>query len=198
MLNEKDRGDVVVRDGVDPTRASILDETYGLLKKHGYRALTTDDIAAAARVSKATIYRLWRTKQQLVVDAARTHFGSVDAPDLGSFRAEVHWILEQRMRDYRDDSTLRLVAEMVGASVSDPALADLFADWVAHLSDAIRLVVDRAIDRGDVAGTIETAALNSIIAGVVARTVVAQHAFSPAEVDAIVGLIEAATRTDRT
>ena len=176
----------------DETRASILEMTYALLEKQGYKALTTDDIAAAARVSKATIYRLWRSKQALVVEAARTHFGSVDAPDLGSFRAEVHWMLEQRMRDYRDDNTLRLVAEIVGASITDPQLAELFSEWVSHFSDAIRVVIERGQVRGDVARDTPVEALVSLIAGVVARTVVAQHAFSADHVAVLVGLIEQA------
>ena len=180
--------------GADSTRVSILETTYALLEKQGYKALTTDDIAAAARVSKATIYRLWRSKQELVVEAARTHLGSVDAPDLGSFRAEVHWILEQRMRDYRDNQTLRLVAEIVGASITDPQLAELFSEWLAHFSDAIKAVVERGQGRGDVAADAPVDVLVSLIAGVVARTVVAQHAFTPEHVSALVTLIEQAVR----
>jgi len=41
-------------------------------------------------------------------------------PDLGSFRDEVHWILEHRMSDCGDHRTICLVAELVGAAVADP------------------------------------------------------------------------------
>lgn len=174
------------------TRLSILDVTYDLLTSRGYAAITTDDIAAAAQVSKATMYRLWRTKQQLVVDAARMHFGKVEAPDLGSFRAEVHWILEHRARDYRDAATLRLVAELVGASVADPQLKSLFEEWVSQLSDAILRVVERGMERGDVRLGIEPPILGSLIAGIVARIVVTQHSFSADEVTAVAELISAA------
>ncbi len=50
------------RDGV--IRAAIL----RLLADVGYGALTMDAVAAEAGVGKATIYRRWRTKQDLVVD----------------------------------------------------------------------------------------------------------------------------------
>lgn len=176
----------------DQVRLAILRVTYRLLEERGYAAVTTDDIAAEARVSKATIYRLWRTKQQLVVDAARMRLGNVDAPDLGSFRAEVHWILEHRMRDYRDPRTLRLVGEFVGAAVSDPQLQRLFGKWVNSLSGSIRRVVERGLERGDVRSDVDVSALGILIAGVVARTVIAQKSFSPDEVDSIVRLIVAA------
>src|SRR3712207_9240031 len=50
------------RDGV--IRAAIL----RLLAEVGYGALTMDAVAAEAGVGKATIYRRWRTKQDLVAD----------------------------------------------------------------------------------------------------------------------------------
>ena len=50
------------RDGV--IRAAIL----RLLADVGYGALTMDAVASEAGVGKATIYRRWRTKQDLVVD----------------------------------------------------------------------------------------------------------------------------------
>src|ERR687894_392068 len=48
----------------DVIRAAIL----RLLADVGYGALTMDAVAAEAGVGKATIYRRWRTKQDLVVD----------------------------------------------------------------------------------------------------------------------------------
>jgi AcrR family transcriptional regulator len=175
-------------------RAPILDVAYRLLEEHGYAAVTTDDIANAARVSKATIYRLWRTKQQLVVAATRRHFGSVDAPDLGSFRAEIHWILEHRLGDYRDQGRLRLVAELVGASASDPQLEAIFAVWVDQLSASIRRVVDRGVARGDVRADIAATSLVTLAAGVVARSVVAQQSFAPDVVESLVALLASAAK----
>ncbi len=178
-------------------RAAILDTTYDLLIDKGYAEVTTDDIASAARVSKATIYRHWRSKQELVVDAARKHFGKVDAPDLGSFGEEIHWILEHRLEDYREPGTLRLVGSLVGAATSDPQLQSLFTEWVEQLSRSIRRAIQRGIARGDVRPEVDILALETVIAGIVARTVVAQHSFSLATVTGIVDLIStAATPAD--
>jgi len=176
----------------DPARRSILLVTYRLLEDIGYAAVTTDTIAAEARVSKATIYRHWRSKQELVVDAARMHFGKVEAPELGSFSAEIHWILEHRVQDYRQPGTLRLVGSLVGAATTDPQLQEVFAEWVEQLSRAVRKVIQRGIARGDVRPDIDIFALETLVAGVVARTVIAQQSFSGTTVDSIVGLIAAA------
>ena len=176
----------------EAARDTILRATYRLLEDTGYAAVTTDDIAAEARVSKATIYRLWRSKQEIVVDAARMHFGRVDAPELGSFAAEIHWILEHRAEDYRQPGTLRLVGSLVGAATSDPQLQAVFVDWVEQLSRAVRQVIQRGIARGDVQPDVDIFALETMIAGIVARAVIAQQSFSRATVDNVVALISRA------
>jgi AcrR family transcriptional regulator len=181
-----------VDGGDDPVRTTILVVTYRLLEDMGYAAVTTDDIAAEARVSKATIYRYWRSKQQLVVDAARMHFGKVEAPDLGSFASEIHWILEHRLNDYRQPETLRLVGSLVGAATTDAQLQSLFVEWVEQLSRAIRRVIQRGIARGDVRPDVDIHALETLVAGVIARTVIAQQSFSQATVDSLVELITTA------
>ncbi|MFC2153791.1 TetR/AcrR family transcriptional regulator [Actinomycetota bacterium] len=170
-------------------RRAILDSTYGLLIDHGYADVTTDDIAAAARVSKATIYRHWETKQALVVAAARMHFGEVEPPDLDSFPDEIRWILEHRAKDYRETGTLRLVGGLLGAATTDPQLQTLFTDWVEQLTRAVRHAIQRGIARGDVRPEVDGYALETLVAGVVARTVVAQHSISSATVEAVVELV---------
>ncbi|HEY9378647.1 MAG TPA: helix-turn-helix domain-containing protein, partial [Jiangellaceae bacterium] len=47
----------------------ILDATVRVLVNVGYDKLTLDAVAAEARASKATLYRRWKGKAELVVDA---------------------------------------------------------------------------------------------------------------------------------
>lgn len=48
----------------------ILTTTLQLLAENGFDALTIDAVAAKAKVGKATIYRRWSSKADLVIDAA--------------------------------------------------------------------------------------------------------------------------------
>ncbi|MFA9557726.1 TetR/AcrR family transcriptional regulator [Evansella sp. AB-rgal1] len=48
----------------------ILTATLELLAERGFDALTIDAVAAKAKVGKATIYRRWSSKTDLVIDAA--------------------------------------------------------------------------------------------------------------------------------
>jgi AcrR family transcriptional regulator len=52
-----------------PREAEILAVTVELLQEHGYDRLTVDAVASAARASKATVYRRWPSKAELVLAA---------------------------------------------------------------------------------------------------------------------------------
>lgn len=176
------------------TRNRILTVTLRQLEDNGYASVTTESIAGEARISKATIYRLWPSKQRLVVDAARLRFGPVEVRDLGSFEKEIRWILEHRLADYREAGTLQLVASLVGAATTDATLKAVFEEWIDQLSDSIHRAIERGIARGDVHADVDTFALESLIAGVVARTVVTQTSFASATVDELAVLIACAAR----
>ncbi len=69
---------------------AILDAAQGLLVEEGYADLHLEHVAARAGVGKATIYRRWRTKQDLIVDSI-SELGSVLTvpPDTGSLREDI-------------------------------------------------------------------------------------------------------------
>jgi AcrR family transcriptional regulator len=51
---------------------AILEAAYAELSENGYTAFSVEAVAARARTGKASIYRRWPTKQQLVADAIAT------------------------------------------------------------------------------------------------------------------------------
>jgi AcrR family transcriptional regulator len=69
----------------------ILDATVDLLLEVGYDRLTMDSVAARAKAGKATLYRRWSSKQQLVVDAVNRSKRAVlgPPPDTGSLRTDL-------------------------------------------------------------------------------------------------------------
>jgi AcrR family transcriptional regulator len=77
--------------------SAILEKTVLLLAKKGYRGFRLEDVAAQARVSKATVYRRWPSKQRLVADAVRAALARVNpiSPDSGDARRDVEQVLER-------------------------------------------------------------------------------------------------------
>ena len=69
----------------------LLAAAIDVLREVGYDRLTFDAVAAAARASKATLYRKWPHKQELVIDALALFMGcpAEEDPDTGSLRGDL-------------------------------------------------------------------------------------------------------------
>ena len=69
---------------------AILRAAYELLGETGYQGLRVDAVAARAQASKATLYRHWPTKAELVTDAVRTCKAAEEPlPDTGTLRGDL-------------------------------------------------------------------------------------------------------------
>ena len=77
------------RAALHPT-ATCSPSSSTLLREVGFDRMTIDAVAARAHVSKATIYRRWDGKAELVVAALRDrHVGVHNPPDTGSLRGDL-------------------------------------------------------------------------------------------------------------
>jgi AcrR family transcriptional regulator len=133
------------RDGV--IRAAIL----RLLADVGYGALTMDAVASEAGVGKATIYRRWRTKQDLVVDTiSDLNRAEAAPPDTGSVEGDLREMMHQMVALIAGPTgaaTLSLLSTMP----HQPALAEAFRNGpLAVWRDSYDQIWARAEQRGEV------------------------------------------------
>jgi AcrR family transcriptional regulator len=110
----------------DQSRAAILDATAALLAEQGLLGLTIEAIAARAGTSKATIYRWWKSKEALALDAFVAGF--VDPPaagdhDTGSLAGDLRASMEARMRAIVVPGTARVYSALLAQTRDDPAFA---------------------------------------------------------------------------
>jgi AcrR family transcriptional regulator len=142
------------RSRITPEReAELYEAVLDLLREVGYDALTMDAVAARTRSSKATLYRQWGGKPELVAKAVRhTKPGGIGLGDIdtGSLKGDLH-ALTMRSDDCEMEQNSALMRGLAMAVHSNPDLLRAFRD---HLIDPemaeFRRVVQRAIDRGEV------------------------------------------------
>ncbi len=144
------------RDGA--IRAAILQ----VLAESGYAGLTMDAVAAAAGVGKATIYRRWRTKSDLVTDAvAELSSMSIDTPDTGSLEGDLRVLLHSLVGAVNGPlgaATLSLLS----ALPHEPGLREAFHSGPMGVwSTTFREVWERAEARGEVHQPIAGTAVSS-------------------------------------
>src|SRR5262245_29903721 len=78
----------------DPSRdQAIIDASIDLLVSEGYDRLTMEGVAAAAGVGKATVYRRWGSKAELVIDAMATLKPAIDTIDTGSLDGDLELMI---------------------------------------------------------------------------------------------------------
>ncbi|MEV5827250.1 TetR/AcrR family transcriptional regulator [Spirillospora sp. NPDC052242] len=149
----------------DVRTGAILAAALGLLAEVGYDRLTMEAVAARAQASKATLYRRWPGKAELVVDAVRAHGGGHEGPggdplvpsDTGSLRGDLVAVLEL-MRANLEAQDAALILGLMTAMHRDAALAALVRGrLVDDKRAAFGTVVERAVRRGDLAGDVDTA-----------------------------------------
>src|SRR6478672_9467119 len=82
--------EVVSRPRVEGDRElEIFDAALDVLADVGYDRLTMDAVAAAARASKATLYRRWSSKAALVIDALLSQKAPHEPADTGNLRDDL-------------------------------------------------------------------------------------------------------------
>jgi AcrR family transcriptional regulator len=133
-----------------PRETELLAVTLRLLQQHGYDRLTLDAVATTARASKATVYRRWPTKAELVLAAFIEGVRQAAVPpDTGTLRGDlVHvgeLICEQA---HQHAGTIRAVLVEVSRN---PALNDAFQlQFIDQRRALIHHILQQAVDRGEI------------------------------------------------
>ena len=143
---------------------AILQATLELLAESGYDQLTMDAVAGRARCSKATIYRRWPGKPELVVAAVRRHAGDqVPAvPDTGTLRGDLLAAMAA-MRASLAGQDADLLLGLMLATRHDPELANVVRNQVlGSKRQVFGAAVARAVARGEVSVTADHALLAEI------------------------------------
>ena len=139
----------------EAAQTAILSAAMALLLDQGLHAMSMDDVAEQAGVSKATIYRWWASKELLALDALATEWAtpsSTKQRDTGSLRGDLLAHLRPWIRQVNEKPYGRVIAGLVAQAQTDPDFATLYREnFVQPRRDAMRPVLLRAIARGEIA-----------------------------------------------
>ena len=146
-----------------PRRGRHLDESRDpdimraaleLLAESGYDRLTMEAVAARAKAGKATLYRRWRSKAELVVDAVSSWHGAAPTTvvDTGSLRGDLRATFLTTLTEL-DDFQVGVISGLLTSLRHHPELAKVFEErFVEHKMRELKTVFTRARARGEVAG----------------------------------------------
>jgi AcrR family transcriptional regulator len=157
----------------------ILQAALDVLAETGYEGMTVDMVAARAKAGKATIYRRWPSKAELVLDAVacikKADTAPERLPDTGTLRGDmVAMIKPHSIED--GERKLQIMAGLASMLTSSPEMADAVNAAIINPRAAVnRLFFQRAIDRGEISADVDIETLSMVSASMAAHRTLMQR-----------------------
>lgn len=155
----------------------VLDITLQQLAQVGFERLSIPEVAALAGLNKTSVYRRWPTKSDLVRAAISHSMDHVrDIPDTGSLRTDLIALVQNVaafLTSARGIGVLRTVF-VDGDNPEVRALSALM--WQEAGGDVPRLVIERAVRRGELSEGADVELLLFTLAGALLHRVFVERA----------------------
>ncbi len=185
------------------TRDRVLQASRELLAESGVHGLTIDGVATRSGVAKTTIYRHWRSKEELALAVLLEMTEQVvEVPELGNARAELV-ALVNRAIDILDTTLMgRVMKGLISDLATDPTLAQAFRERVVALRlKEIHHLIERGAERGDLRPAADPELLHDLLFGAIYHRLLLSgrpldQTYAEQIVDSILGSITPADNAD--
>jgi AcrR family transcriptional regulator len=146
---------------------AIVGATLELLVAGGYRALTMEQVRARSGVGKATLYRRYGSKEELVKAAVAHLHGDLAVPeDTGSLRGDFAAVVADLLTSAQDTGVLTFMPRVLADVAGDPEMHRIFsAALVEPRRRVLATVLERAIARGEVRADADVELAIDLLAG---------------------------------
>src|SRR5689334_1668425 len=162
--------------GPEADRA-ILTATADLPAERGVAAMSIEEVAARAGVGKTTIYRRWPSKGLLALDAFVISFRAEQPqPDTGTLRGDMLSALHAWVRAVTQTAMGPMLTGLIAEAQHDPELRGAWRDRVLEpLRTQHRVMLDRAISRGEIAASVDRDVVLDLFFGVAEHRLLLGH-----------------------
>lgn len=162
----------------DHTRdPEIMTAAIDVLAEVGYERMTVDMVAARAKAGKATLYRRWPSKADLVLDAVGC-MGAAKAgplPDTGSLRGDLVALLSPRTV-HDADHKLKVMLGLASVTAHSPELAESIREAFLEPRAAVtRALLERAKERGEISPSCDVGLLSRVSSSMVISRAMFEH-----------------------
>jgi AcrR family transcriptional regulator len=129
---------------------AIIDAALELFAERGVDGVCVEAVASRAGVGKATIYRRWSSKEDLLIAALSSLKSPLPQPRGTSVRDDLVQFIEVMLRDADDPRYVRQFALLHGEAQAYPRLMARYKETVVEpRRDMIRAVLRRGAENGE-------------------------------------------------
>lgn len=129
---------------------AVLSATTAMLQECGLRAITIEAVAERSQVAKSTIYRWWRSKADLVMEAYNSlTASSMPEPDTGFLEQDLRIFVAALHRNAADQVRTKALRSLMVEAQLDPDFEQAFQSWVQGRRNIVLHILDRGRQRGE-------------------------------------------------
>lgn len=130
-------------------RERVLDATLRVVEARGIAEARIGEIAELAGVHETSIYRRWKTRPRLLVDALTSRvFEGIAIPDTGSVRADLEGFM-YNLAYFAEQGSGAALIKGVLISDADPVVTTVVQEFWHDRLTAVQEIVERGIRRGE-------------------------------------------------
>lgn len=172
-------------------RQSVLRAVLETVAERGPDAVTMNEIARRAGVHATSIQRRWGTREKLVFDALLAYSqAELPVPDTGTLRDDLATFASS-LAQYLATPLGQTLARTMAVAADDAELAVGRAGFWQTRYECARVIVDRAIERGELPSRTDPAlVLEMVVAPVHFRALLTRQTIDDELIDHIVDAVE--------
>jgi AcrR family transcriptional regulator len=152
---------------------AMLQATLELLGEVGFESMSIEAIASRAKIGKATIYRRYTCKEELVADAIEQIREEIIVPDTGSLAGDLNLLIENAAQISLTPIGRQAIAMIVSSAASNPEFARIY--WTKYLAPrrtGFAVVIERAKARSEVSTDLDSGIVFDTIGGIMLYAIV--------------------------
>lgn len=183
---------LMARPRSEEAHQKVLDAAVALVAEVGVSGFTVDAVAKASGVAKTTIYRRWKSADELLMTALECSIEHLVTPNTGSLRGDLVELYHSVSDMYGQPHIFRTMVGALARAANDPDFHRLMLDLERERHHPLRTVLQLAQGRGEIAADTDLDLMIEFIEGpVAARQLLKLSAFEPGEIERVVDMVVA-------
>lgn len=146
----------------------VLEAAVHLLSTGGYDALSVEAVAARACVSRATVYRRYANRAELLDAACRTFAKpEIEPPDTGSVRTDLIELVARLEAMLTEHDTGGMLPAVLSAARAHAEVREALQRFISARRSPSLEVIRRGVDRGEIRSDVDPELLADMLNGAV-------------------------------
>lgn len=172
---------------VTRSKQHVLETTWNLLSESGIGGVSVDEISRRSGVAKTTIYRHWKTRSELLIDACSRAEASQSIPDKGNVKANLKHLTSDLAHMLTTARWAAVLPSVIDHAERDSAMAKVHSRLQGAHAAPFREVIESAINAGELPRHVDPSVLTALLLGpLFYRRWFSREPLNPAFVNAVV------------